>query len=567
MKNEGSGKAVGIEVLFRKAAPISDPEARYPGFNPSTTILKKGSVHGKEALPLPCDILFERDVPVALRDGTVIHTDIFRPVGGTGLPAIIAWSPYGKGYGWFSLNRFPGRMGVPSSALSGLEKFEGPDPAYWCNHGYVIVNPDSRGAFMSQGDIQFWGTQEAQDGYDLVEWVAAREWSSGKVSLSGNSWLAISQWFIAALQPPHLAAIAPWEGLSDFYREHGTRGGIPDTGFNDLVMLHLYGNNRIEDLSGMIRKYPMMNSYWEGKAADLERIEVPAYVVASWTNELHTHGTFEGFRRLSSEHKWLRVHNTHEWFDYYASENVDDLRLFFDRYLKGIENGWEQTPRVRLSVLDPGGIDRVNRSESEFPLARTCYQPLCLDASTGRLSAEPVTHESVAHYRTDSKGQAAFTIQFNQDTELTGYMKLRLWVEADGADDMDLFAFVQKLDGQGNFVPALVLAAPNFGSSGRLRVSHRQLDLSRSTPPEPYLTHTAEELLTPEQIVAVEIAIWPTAMLWHAGEQLRVIVAGHNLAGRHIPGLPEPKLRNKGDHIIHTGGKYDSYLLVPKIPR
>ena len=567
MKNKGTGKADRIEVLFRKAAPTSNPEAHYPGFNSGTTILKKGSVHGEEALPLPCDIIFERDVGVTLRDGTVIYTDVFRPVGGTNLPAIVAWSPYGKGYGWFSLNRFPGRMGVPASTLSGLEKFEGPDPAYWCNHGYVIVNPDTRGAFMSLGDIHFWGTQEAQEGFDLIEWVAAQEWSNGKVALSGNSWLAISQWFIAAQQPPHLAAIAPWEGLSDFYREHGTRGGIPDTGFNDLVMSHLYGNGRIEDLSAMIRKYPLMNAYWEDKAANLERINVPAYVVASWTNELHTHGTIDGFRRLSSESKWLRVHNSHEWFDYYASKNVNDLRRFFDRYLKGIANGWEQTPRVRLSVLDPGGSDQVNRSENEFPLARTRYQPLYLDASAGRLCPDPVTHESVTRYRTEGKGQAAFTIQFDRDTELTGYIKLRLWVEADGADDMDLFAFIQKLDVHGNLVPARVLGAPNFGSSGRLRVSHRQLDPARSTPAEPYLTHANEELLMPGQIVPVEIAIWPAAMVWHAGEGLRVLVAGHNLAGRHIPGLPEPTLRNKGEHLIHTGGKYDSHLLVPKIPR
>lgn len=555
-----------IEVLFRKAIPISDPEAHYPGLNPSTTVLRKGSIHREGALPLPCDILFERDVAVTLRDGTVIYTDIFRPVGGTHLPIIIAWSPYGKGYGWFSLDRFPGRMGVPTSALSGLEKFEGPDPAYWCNHGYAVVNPDPRGAFMSQGNLHFWGEQEAQDGYDLIEWMASQEWSNGKVALSGNSWLAISQWFIAAERPPHLTAIAPWEGLSDFYRDHGTRGGIPDTGFNDLVMLHLYGNNEIEDLSGMIRKYPLMNSYWREKSANLERINIPAYIVASWTNELHTHGTFEGFRRISSAHKWLRVHNTHEWFDYYSAENVEDLRRFFDRYLKGIENGWEQTPRVRLTVLDPGGVDQINRPENEFPLARTRYQPLYLDASTGRLSQESVRHESAIRYKVDSKEQAVFTIRFNHDTELTGYMKLRLWVEAIGSDDMDLFVFVQKLDAQGKFLPALVLGQPNFGANGRVRVSHRELDPGRSTPAEPYLTHIKEERLNPGEIVPVEIPIWPTSMVWHSGEQLRVVVTGYNLAGRHIPGLPEPMLRNKGEHVIHTGGKYDSHLLVPVIP-
>ena len=140
MKNEKTERDGMIEVLFRQAAPIDVPEARYPGFNPSTTTLRKGFVKKNAALPLPCDILFERDVPVPLRDGTVIYTDIFRPVGGSKLPAIIAWSPYGKEGGMTLLDDFPFRAGVPKSAVSELQKWEGPDPAYWCNHGYAIVN-------------------------------------------------------------------------------------------------------------------------------------------------------------------------------------------------------------------------------------------------------------------------------------------------------------------------------------------------------------------------------------------------------------------------------------------
>jgi len=55
-----------------------------------------------------------------------------------------------------------------------------------------------------------------------------------------------------------------------------------------------------------------MNSYWEDKTAKLKNIEIPAYVVASYSNPLHAYGTFEGFRHISSKHKWLRVHNAIE---------------------------------------------------------------------------------------------------------------------------------------------------------------------------------------------------------------------------------------------------------------
>ena len=579
-----------VEVLFRKATPINDPEGRYPGFKPSKTVLAKGSVHKKGALPLPCDIIFERDVAAPLRDGSIIYADIFRPSGLDKAPAIVAWSPYGKGCGWLSLDIFPWRMGVHVSALSGLETFEGPDPAYWCNHGYAVVHPDARGVFSSQGDIHFWGSQEAEDGYDFIEWVAAQSWSNGKVGLTGNSWLAISQYYIASIKPPHLAAIAPWEGQSDFYRDSIARGGIPNIGFNEVILMHLYGNNRIEDIPAMITKYPLMNSYWEDKVAKLEKIETPAYVVASYTNELHTVGTFKAFRQMSSKDKWLRVHNTMEWPDYYIPEHVDDLRRFFDRYLKDIQNGWEQTPRVRLSVLDPGGTDLVGRVENEFPMARTQYQKLFLDANSGKLSPDPLTQEAVAQYRADDdKGQATFTIKFDKDTELIGYMKLCLWVEATDTNDMDLFVFIQKLNKKGKRLGHMIITPPNrlltlflrlmfslgqkkvqaifySGPNGRLRVSHRQLDTARSTPSEPYLTHTIEELLSPGEIVPVEIPIWPTGMRWRAGEQLYVVVAGYNQATSAMAGLPKMITRNKGEHIIHTGGKYDSHLLVPMIP-
>lgn len=554
------------QVVFRKAKPIDDPTARYPGFRPGVTMLTKGTVVSDGALPLPCDIFFERDVAVPLRDGTIIYANIFLPAIAMNVPAIIAWSPYGKEGGQSLLDDVPNRAGVPKGALSGLEKWEGPDPAYWCDHGYAVVHPDARGAYMSQGDIYFWGTQEGRDGHDLVEWIATRDWSNGRVGLSGNSWLGIAQWFIAEEQPPHLAAIAPWEGFSDFYREMGFRGGIPTPAWlEENSTAKMSGNGLVEDVPAMIHKYPLMNAYWEDKAAKLERITIPAYVVASWTNGAHTPGTFDAFQRIASPNKWLRVHNNHEWPDLYQYK--DDLLRFFDRYLKGNENGWETTPRVRLSIFDPGGVDEVDRPEYEFPLARTNYQPLYLDARTRALTPGVVDTESNLRYYADRHEQAIFNICFDQDTELTGFMKLHLWVEARGANDMDLFALIQKLDRQGIVLAPFVLDEPFDGSIGRMRVSHRQLDPSHSSMAEPYLAHTEEQLLNPGQIVPVDIAITPIGMLWHAGQQLRVTIAGYNTALHSFPGIIEHDLRNAGEHIIHTGGKYDSHLQIPVIQR
>jgi predicted acyl esterase len=553
-----------IEVAFRKAQPLDTQNrgielqtSSIIEFKPGTSILKKGTTFIEHGVALPCDILRQRDVGVKMRDGVTIYADIFLPVNAKELPAILSWSPYGK-----TLPQ-PAPPGVAPSAVSGLQKFEGPDPAYWCNHGYTVINVDARGSFFSEGDIYYWGTTSANDCYDFIEWTAAQDWCNGKVAMSGNSWLGIIQWFAAVQNPPHLAAIAPWEGHIDLYRCDVRRGGICDIAFNNLNTGTQIGLNRVEDMTVMAQKYPLMNAYWQDKGPQLEKITMPAYIVASWGG----HHTIDAFRRISSKEKWLRVHNTGEWPDYY--EYTDDLRRFFDYFLKGLKNGWEKTPRVRLSVLDPGGTDQVNRPEKEWPLARTRYEKLYLDASKGTLSLSPVDNESSVRYKADDNhSEVSFTIDFKKDTEYIGYVSLHLWIETDVADDADLFVLLHKLDATGKPVSG---GFGFVGPDGRLRASHRRLDSSRSTPWFPYHPHDQEELLKPDQVVPLDIEIRPIGMSWHAGEKLQLIVAGYNVLGRFrkgLPGgthLPGPETRNKGYHIIHTGGRYDSYLLMPRV--
>lgn len=464
-------------------------------------------------------------------------------------------------------------IGVPPDTISPNTKFESPDPHWWCHNGYAMVNADTRGAGNSEGDVLAFGTQDGKDGYDLVEWLAAQDWCNGKVGLGGVSWVAMAQWYIAAERPPHLACIAPWGGTSDIYREFTCWGGIPEYGFGDMLCrwirntLHgrVTGMGRVEDYAAMIREHTLMNAYWQDKVARFEDIEVPVYVTACYLH-FHLRGSIEAFRRISSPKKWLRLQRDSQWFDFHNPENLEDLKRFYDRYLKGIRNGWEETPRVRIDVMDYGDVDfELRRPEKEFPLARTRYTKLFLDAKSRRLLPEPVEQESMVRYDATG-GLATFTIKFQEDTELTGYMKLRLWVEAESADDMDLFVTVQKLSDEGEFVPFRIMGEPHPGFPGRLRVSHRELDEELSTPYQPIHTHRREQLLKPGEIVPVDIEIWPSSVMWHAGEQLRVVVSGHYL---REPGWFEPftwDLRNRGCHIIHTGGQYDSHLLVPVIP-
>ena len=177
-----------IEVAFRKAQPLDTKNrgielqtASEIEFKPGVSVLKKGRTIIENGIALPCDITRHRDVGVPMRDGATIYADIFLPVGTEVVPAILAWSPYGK-----TLPQ-PAPPGVDPGAVSGLQKFEGPDPAYWCNHGYAVINVDARGSFYSEGDIYMWGTKSAEDCYDFIEWTAVQEWCNGRVALSGNS--------------------------------------------------------------------------------------------------------------------------------------------------------------------------------------------------------------------------------------------------------------------------------------------------------------------------------------------------------------------------------------------
>ena len=554
---------VEFETIYRKALkPVTPQYLSSLNLEDREGLGAAPEIKYRKYYPVP-GIICEQDVPMQLRDGVTIYSDIYRPDTTEKVPVILAWSFFGK-------RPFEGGanyqvIGVPTQTISDMAKFEGPDPGYWCKKGFAIANVDIRGCGRSEGDLKFWGKEFGEDGYDYVEWIAQESWCNGKVGMFGNSGLTMSQWRIAAEQPPHLACIAAWEGTGDFYREAMMEGGIPALGFNDDMLSKLVGPGYLDDYAAMLVKYPFMNAYWEDKIPRWKNIKVPAYVAAGWSH-FHLHGTIEGFRRIKSKKKWLRCHRDFEWPDMYSPENIEDVEKFFDRYLKDIHNGWEMTPKVRLDVMDAYDFDMFhNRSEDSFPLKRTVYKKLYLNAADSSMSYEPVNTKSSVSY--DAKeGLVNFDMQFTEDTEITGLLTLHTWVEAKGHDDMDLFITVKKLDKDGNFVPHYVLGEPHPGAWGKLRVSRRALDPKLSSPHQPVLAHTKDEKLSSGEIVPVDIEIWPTSKFFHAGEQIRLEIAPKYLREEGWFEYFAWDIDNQGEHVIHTGGEYDSWLEIPTIP-
>lgn len=541
---------------YRYREPLDAPESR--GGRPPE--YRCSMEHG---------MIIEHDLAVKLRDGTEILIDLFRPADEQPAAPLIGWSPYGKHVQGYLAKVYP-NSGVKPEYTSSYTAFEAPDPAYWVARGYAVINADIRGTWNSQGTAHYCAPEEARDFYDLIEWAGTRRWSNGKVGLSGVSYLTTAQWRVAELRPPHLAAINPWEGWSDTYREVVRHGGIPDTWFWPYLWKRWGASHtRIEDLEAETREHPFFDAFWASKAADLARITVPAYVVASWSDQgLHTRGTLEGFKQIRSPQKWLEVHGRKKWYYYYEPESVKRQQDFFDHFLLGKPGLLADWPQVRVEVRERYYVGRV-RNEQEWPIARTRYTRLHLNCATASLQPEPVSEEARLCYEScgGAEHRAVFDFIFERPTELVGYMKLRLFVATEQGDDLDLFVAIQKLECSGSVVPFTFYAQFEDGpvALGWLRVSHRELDAARSTEFQPVLAHRREQKLRPGEVVPVDIEIWPSGTSFAPGERLRLVIQGSD-----IYRYPEPLVYtrheasvNRGRHAIYSGGARDSYLLVP----
>ena len=181
-------------------------------------------------------MLVERDRFVAMRDGVRLATDIFRPEDDRRYPALLAISPYGKGIQSLALPPQPPWAPWWNGAI------EAGDPAFIVSRGYVHVIADVRGTCRSEGDYRGWmSRQEAEDCYDLIEWIAAQPWCDGNVGMAGISYFGTIQLAVAALDPPHLKAIMPFNAPADFYRECAYHGGMLETFFDALYSRFIGG--------------------------------------------------------------------------------------------------------------------------------------------------------------------------------------------------------------------------------------------------------------------------------------------------------------------------------------
>jgi predicted acyl esterase len=520
----------------------------------------------------PSDLIKDRDVPVTMRDGVTLRVNVYRPAGEGPFPVIVSAHPYGKDRlsrrtrsGW-SFN-FQYRIMNQASPvrISSETGWEAPDPVPWVEQGYVVINADTRGAGTSQGTGAVLSDQEAQDIYELLEWAGAQPWSSGNVGMLGVSYLAISQYKVAALSPPSLKAICPWEGFTDAYRDFMTPGGVVENGFSMVWQFATKRAARLSvDLGKERPKHPLRDGWWEAITPDLAKIEVPMLVCASFSDgNLHSSGSMRAFEETNSKDKHVYMHRGPKWATFYGNEARTAQLKFFDRFLK--DQPGAPIPRVRLEVRESRDQIAQVRSEHEWPLARTDWRNLYL-SNDSVLAGVPGRAGSVTF---DLRRSAAkFVVDFIEDTEITGPMSLRLWASISGATDASLFVGVEKWSGN-RYIP--FEGSYGYGrdrmAAGRQRLSLRKLDPDLSKPHRP-----EHDFVNPESVgtqpVELQIPLTASSTLFRAGDSLRLLVGGRYLEPRnplfgHFPTHYRPS--STGRCTLHWSDIMPAVLELPFI--
>jgi uncharacterized protein len=517
----------------------------------------------------PAGIAVDWDVPVPVRDGTVLRVNVFRPANGSSAPVIMSAHPYGK-------DRLP-RPGRPAAqyrmlrqprpvAFSAWTSWEAPDPAFWVPQGYAVVNCDLRGCGTSDGVGSLLSDREAEDYFDLIEWAAAAPWSTGRVGLNGVSYLALSQYKVAALRPPGLRAICPWEGFTDAYRDLLRPGGIREDGFIRTWSRGLRGQRLETDLRREQLERPLRDEFWRSLVPDLGRIAVPMLVCGSFSDHcLHSGGSFRAFEQSGSSQRWLYTHRGGKWATYYSAGALAAQRRFFDRFLRDEDDGQDDEPPVRLAVHDVRDEPVEVRGEGEWPLARTEWRRLHLLAG-GVLAPEPVGHEGAVAFDLRAAG-TVFRWLVPEPLELTGPMAAHLRLELRGTADANLFVGVEKWrDGRQVGFEGSYGYGLDRVTTGWLKASHRALDDERSQPWAPVHTHLAPQPLAPGEVVDAAVALRPSATRFRPGDELRLVIRGRWLSPRNpltgqFPAAYEPS--QDGTAVLHCGS--GAHLLVPVV--
>lgn len=505
----------------------------------------------------PLGTIFEKNVQVPMSDGLLLACNVYRPDKPGKFPVMMNFTGFSKDaylqHDDFGVSEFTG--------------FESINPGWWVQNDYVVVLCDNRGSGRSPGGGPTGGTGGNYDRYDGIEWAGTQPWSNGNVGMFGHSALCSSQVNAAGMvdingnpnPPPHLKAILPW-GCTTDTRDQSRPGGIPETHFRASSGPHV----PLWQIGETFPVRPTLPPY------KLENIKIPALVACDWADKKqHLRGTLRTWRTISTpdKYKWLYLHSLRKWQGLYTPIEHRRIQLMFaDQFLKGIHSGMMEFPHARVS-RQVKLLDWSVRYDRDWPIPGTKYTKLYLGDNSTLDFHKPKRAGEVSYDW--ASGKVTFDITFDKDTEISGHIMAKLWASPLNTTDMDIFVTLRKLNAAGyevNF-DADIMPGRLPVDYGWMRLSKRALDPILSKPWLPEQISVAagppEDKVTPGQIVPCEIQLVGSSTLFHAGETLRLEIAG---------AMPPDNLFayestvNVGTDAIYFGGQYDSYLMVPVVP-
>jgi putative CocE/NonD family hydrolase len=564
----------------------------------------------KQATMIPAVVM--KNVEVPMRDGTILHADVWLPNHEGRFPTLVYRTPYGKegaAKEWTTFDKLPGR-------------------------GYAVVIQDVRGRYDSDGEFVAY-QNEGKDGYDTIEWAAKQRWSDGNVGTFGLSYPGAVQWLAAVENPPHLKAMVPAMTFST-PRNFFYSGGLFDGSWLEWIWMNIAPNVRARKHLDGPKTYKEATTMWEQEHERIEgflplhdlpelkqvaafyydwlahppadpwwdwaelrgkydRVHCAVLNFSGWYDEAYgPDGATANFNGLRAARKtwsdpatrtiigpWMhgeqdQQNSGERNFGPTAPIDYDELIMrWMDHYLKGVNNGVEKEAPVRLFVM---GANQW-RDEQEWPLRRAKATTFYLAADSassqlGRLTqaaaaskaesasflsdpAHPVTdpyEELGAHdYRTLTGRNDVLVFDSEpmaQDTEVTGPLTVEIYVSAD-VQDFDLWVRLLDVAPDGT---AFNLMSPG---ADVLRASYRDATLQ-------------PELLESGKIYKLTLDRMLTSNTFLKGHRIRVQISGafypHFSRNLQTGESEITSKKSRAGHItIHFDPQHPSHIVLPVI--
>lgn len=571
-------------------------------------------------------LLIEKNLPVVMRDGVSLATDVYRPAGDARHPVVLLRLPYNK--------EQPALLFLAGDILR------------IAHAGYAVVVQDCRGTWQSDGTFSPY-FQEAHDGADAIAWAAAQPWSSGAVGMMGASYYGATQWLAATESPPALKAMAPFITTDQYYDKWTYQGGAFQLGFilqwasatfgvaeavrrfgrgsasgaligsaiaaADQVAAR-YWHSPLCELPEVVElapyvadwlAHPAYDDYWRAIAPreHYEKITAPALNFGGWY-DLFLGGTLANYTAMKARTRqklvigpWVHGYNGGVYaernFGLMAHDAVADVTAeqirWFDHFLKGQDNGVPGDKPVKIFVMGPN----VWREEDDWPLPDTDWQHWYLhssgragsDAADGALNTQPPGAEPVDTYLYDPRNPVPTV---GGATFLPG---LFVAANAGPRDQRDVesradvltytspvLARDLEVTGPVTLVLHVSSSAPDTDFTGKLVDVHpdgRAMLLTDGILRARYRESlSAPRLMQTGEVYRLEIDLVATSNVFRAGHRVRLEVSSSNFprfdrnsnTGGTIARESEASFRVATNEIWHDAA-HASHLLLPIIDR